>query len=294
MRTALIGANGQLGTDLARALRGEIASFQRPLLDVTDLASVERALAAVCPEVVVNAAALTHVDQCEESPVDAFAVNSIGARNVAIAAAGVGALLVYVSTDYVYGAAGAVREAYCEDDSPGPVNVYGVSKLAGEYFSSMECRRSLVVRTSGLYGHAGARGKGGNFVETMLRLGAQHGAVRVVSDQRLSPTSTSDAARVIADLVRIGATGLFHVAASDHCTWFEFARAIFELAGSEVSAQPIPTSEYPLPARRPAMSALRSLRLQRVGVQPCRSWRDQLADYLEGRRGSSPGAEAAA
>lgn len=294
MRTALIGANGQLGTDLARSLRGEIASFQRPLLDVTDLASVERALAAVRPEVVVNAAALTHVDQCEKSPADAFAVNSLGARNVAIAAARVGARLAYVSTDYVYGASGAVREAYCEDDSPGPVNVYGVSKLAGEHFSLAECPRSLVIRTSGLYGHAGARGKGGNFVETMLRLGAQHGAVRVVSDQRLSPTSTADAARVIAELIGRGATGLFHVAASDHCTWFEFARAIFELAGVDVSAEPIPTSEYPLPARRPAMSALRSVRLQRVGVQPCRPWREQLADYLVGRRGSASVPEAAA
>ncbi len=280
MRVLVIGGNGQLGTDLRAVWGPNCVGVDWPEFDVTRAAQVDAVLAEHRPGVVINCAARTNVDECEDEPETAFAVNALGALHVARAAGAAGALLVYVSTDYVFGADAQRRAPYTEDDRPGPLNVYGASKLAGEHLSEAYGGRTLVVRTCGLYGHAGARGKGGNFVETMLRLGREGRPVRVVNDQRLSPTSTVECAAKIAELVRCGATGLYHVAAADSCTWCEFAGAIFELAGLPVRPAAISSAEYPVRARRPAMSALSSRRLAGAGVSPCRPWRAMLADYL--------------
>lgn len=283
MRIAILGANGQLGRDLQSRLAGELCAWQRPAVDVTDPDSLERAAQAFEPQLIVHCAAMTHVDQCEREGEFAFRVNALGARNVARAAQRRGAELVYISTDYVFGAAGATRDPLVETDPVGPLNVYGMTKLAGEFFTRCACPRSYVVRTSGLYGHAGARGKGGNFVETMLRLADEGKPVRVVDDQRLSPTSTHALAGRIAQLIETRAYGIYHIAAEDHCTWFEFAQEILRCARPGVHATPIPSSEYPLAAERPAMSALASVRLATIGLRPCDSWRVMLHEYLATR-----------
>ncbi len=288
MRVILIGAAGQLGTDLLQVLPADTLALDLPDFDVQCEDQVRAVLGNHPCELVINCAAQTNVDLCETKPAEALAINALGALHVARCADERGAAVIYVSTDYVFGAAdSARREGYAEDDRPGPLNVYGASKLAGEQFTLAYNRNALVVRTCGLYGHAGARGKGGNFVETMLRLAAQPAPVRVVCDQRLSPTATAEAATKICQLAEQRARGRYHVAAQDSCTWFEFAQAIFAYAGLEVDLRPITSAEYPRPARRPAFSALSSRRLAELGIRPCCSWRKMLHGYLSMRFGAT-------
>lgn len=283
MRVVIIGARGQLGSDLCRRLRGQVIGLGSQEVDVRGAASVELALRRRQPDAVINCAALTNVDMCEERPEEAFAVNASGAGHVARVAKQVGAAVVYVSTDYVFGADEPRSEPYTEEDLPGPINVYGASKLAGEHLTRAYNERSYIVRTCGLYGVAGSRIKGGNFVETMLRLGRQQKHVQVACDQRVSPTSTWEVAGKIASLIETGAYGLYHVAAADSCSWCEFAEAIFTQTGMAVTVQPVGLASFARQARRPVMSALRSERLERVGLEPCRTWRAMLREYLESR-----------
>lgn len=285
MRIAIIGANGQLGTDLRRRLRGDVVGLDVPEVNVCDPDGVERALREAGggpPEVVINCAAVTNVDGCEDDPELARRVNADGAANVARAARRLGAVCVYISTDYVFGSQPARRTAYIETDLPGPLSVYGRTKLEGERLTAAACPRSFIVRTCGLYGHAGALGKGGNFVETMCRLAKTDKPIRVVADQTLCPTSTWALAGALDALIRTEEYGLYHVTSPDRCTWHEFASAIVgQISGREVI--PIGTDEYPLRARRPAFSALRSVRLCRAGVAELPGWRRMLDEYLAGR-----------
>jgi len=280
MRVALIGAQGQLGTDLRARLGPECLAVDWPEFDVLRPEQVAGELRAYRPEAVINCAAQTNVDLCEDEAEAALRVNALGARHVAQAAEECGAAVVYLSTDFVFGRAGAVPPAYGEDELPGALSVDGTSKLAGEYLTTAYNRRALVVRTCGLYGHAGARGKGGNFVETMLRLGQAGKPVRVVNDQRLSPTATVVCADRIIALLERRATGIVHVAASDSCTWHEFAQAIFDLSGIRMTVEPITTAQFGARAPRPAMSALRSTRLAGLDIPPCPGWRTMLQEYL--------------
>ncbi len=283
MRTVVIGAAGQLGTDLLPVLPGVVIPLDLPDFDITRPAQVRTVLHDLRPDWVVNCAAQTNVDGCEADPAAAFAVNAAGALHVAQAAAEVGAAVAYISTDYVFGGAGPRGAAYTEDDPPAPVNTYGVSKLAGEQLTRACNPRALIVRSCGLYGHAGARGKGGNFVETMLRLAAASRPLRVVDDQCLSPTATRDCAAQIAALLACAAHGIVHVAAHDACTWFEFAHEILAGQYADADLQPISSAAYGAPARRPAFSALRSGRLAELGLPECRTWREMLHDYLAER-----------
>jgi len=283
MRVFLIGSKGQLGTDLLRVLPADTVGVDYPECDVRSPQQIEAALSAAGPTWVINCAAQTNVDGCEQDPEQAFAINALGALHVARAAARAGARVMYLSTDYVFGGAPPEGEAYTEDDRPAPVNVYGASKLAGEHLTLACNAANLVVRTSGLYGHAGARGKGGNFVETMLRSAASGRAIRVVSDQRLSPTSTAALApRLLALLVR-GAHGVVHLAAADACSWFEFAREVFAFLRLDVDLSAVTSAEYPTVARRPTLSALQSRRLGDLDVPTCPSWREMLHEYLRTR-----------
>ncbi len=290
MRIAVIGAKGQLGTDLCRRLEGEVIGLDLPELDVRQADSVRSALAEVQPEVVVNCAAMTNVDSCEDQADLAFEVNAQGAYHVARAAEQLGAAVVFVSTDYVFGADGERDGPYTEDDLPGPVNVYGGSKLAGEHLSRAYNSRCYIVRTCGLYGVAGAGGKGGNFVETILRLAQQNQPIRVVSDQRVSPCSTWELAGKVSVLITTRAYGLYHIAARDSCTWCEFAEAILEYQGLTVRPEPITSKSFGAKARRPFMSALSSTKLARAGLEPCRPWRDMLSEYCQTRTRGKVGA----
>ncbi len=283
MRYAVLGAAGQLGRDLCPRLAGEVVALDRARADLTWSARLARALDDVAPDVVVNCAAYNLVDQAEKECEDAFAVNARGVRRLAHWCAERGRLLVHFSTDHVFGQPGQGRP-WVEDDEPAPVSVYGLSKLAGEGFVRAAGPRHLIVRTCGLYGLHGSGGKGTNFVETMLRLVRQGGPVRVVDDQTCTPTFTVDLADAVVRLLACGAAGLVHVTSSGSCTWCEFARAIFSLAGARVEVVPITSAALARPAARPTWSVLGSSRLAALGLPPLRPWQEALADYLERRR----------
>jgi dTDP-4-dehydrorhamnose reductase len=286
----VLGGWGQLGTDLARVAEGRHQVIRPPRsdVDVRDAAAVARAAQEARPDAIMNLAAFHKVELCEQDPETSFAVNAVGAWNSARAARSVGARSVFVSSDYVFD--GEQAGGYAEDDRPGPLNVYGVSKVAGERAVALGCPESLVVRGSGLFGHAGSSGKGGNFVETMLAKAAAGEPISVVDDQIFAPTSTRDMAdRILLLLERQAPPGVYHAANAGSCSWYRFARAVFELAGVEADLTPRPAGEQAV--RRPHCSVLLDTKGAVLGLPPNRSWRDALAWYLETRSSSREGAE---
>jgi dTDP-4-dehydrorhamnose reductase len=278
MRVAVIGARGQLGSELVKTLQKaggyDVSAFDHSQVELADRASVRRVLREAEPDVVVNAAAFVRVDEAEERPEEAFRLNAIGALHVARACAEMESTCVYVSTDYVFG--GEKRAAYTEEDAPAPVNIYGASKLAGEHLVRQSAPRWLIVRLAGLFGSVGTRAKGGNFVETILARAQREKRLQVIDDVRISPTYTWDAAKVIEGLIGEKATGIFHAANEGSCTWHEFARKILDLAAIDAELEPISAADFPAKARRPANSALASVRLS-----PLRPWREALKVYLD-------------
>jgi dTDP-4-dehydrorhamnose reductase len=293
MRALVIGATGQLGRELLRAFRQRAddgaVGLGHDEIEVTDPTSVNQAIQRDRPDVVVNCAAFVRVDDCEDQPGQAFHVNAVGALHVARASRHVGARCVYVSTDYVFD--GRKAEPYTEDDPPRPLNVYGASKLAGEYLVQQVCPDALVVRMASLFGGRGARGKGSNFVLTVLDRARRKETLRVVNDVRMSPTYAVDAAQALVQLVQRGASGVFHVVNEGSCTWYEFARRAVALAGLETSVEPVLQVAFPTKARRPPNSALSPAKLRSVGLwMP--SWEDALSRYLTDQVGVTPSGRA--
>ena len=283
-KVALLGATGQLGTDVVKAAKArgvDLVALGHEHADVTDPASLQKALEAARPRVVVNSAAFHQVDKCEEDPAEAYRVNAVGALHVARAAKAVGARVVYVSTDYVFGGAKPAGQMYTEADLPEPLNTYGASKLAGEHSTRLANPDSLVVRVSSLYGVSGARGKGGNFIETILGRAKQGQGLKVVNDQHMTPTYTLDAADAILRLAALPETGVVHVTNPQACTWHAFAERAVELCGLQVPVDPVPASTYPSKAARPANSALGTEKLTKLLGAPLRPWPDALRAYLK-------------
>jgi dTDP-4-dehydrorhamnose reductase len=277
----LIGANGQLGTDLQREfpLSRELIALTHSQLDILQPTRIAAVIDELRPEVIVNTAAFVNVELCEVEVDTAFAVNAHAVRNLAMQADRIGAYLVHISTDYVFDGAGHIP--YVEEAPAAPLNVYGRSKLEGESHVRSLCRRHLVVRSSGLYGVAGSSGKGGNFVRTMLRVGREKGEVTVVTDQVLGPTNTVDLAQALWWLVEHEAQGIVHATNAGSCSWFDFARAIFELSGLDVAVHPTDSARLGYRARRPPYSVLDNARLHALGCKPLRLWREALAAHLE-------------
>ena len=283
MKVAVIGANGQLGSDLCRELSSEdLVPLTHSDIEVTDRSSIQQALAKHRPEMIINTAAFHQVDDCEADPDMAFQVNALGARNVAAAALELGARLVHLSTDYVFGGEDERRTTpYTESDIPVPPNTYGKSKLAGENSVRDICPRHFIIRTSGLFGAAGARGKGGNFVETVLRLARERDELRIVDDQVFSPTYARDLAKKIARLITTEDYGTFHITNRGACSWYEFASRILKLAGLNTPVMPITSDQYPQKARRPRFSVLDNYRLKLSGMDDMPPWPEALRDYMK-------------
>jgi len=285
VKVAVIGANGQLGTDLCRALQGfALVPLTEADIDIVEVASVRNALAEHRPGVIINTAAYVRVDDCEDERDKAFMVNGIGARNVAVVAQELGARLVHISTDYVFGGEHEPRTApYTEFDTPIPLSMYGKSKLTGESLVRHFCLRHFVVRSSALFGTAGSMGKGSNFVETMLRLARELTELRVVDDQIFSPTYTGDLARKIVQLLATEHYGIFHVTNRGTCSWYEFAVEILRLANTTTPVVPIASDMYPQKAARPRYSVLDNYHLRLLGMDDMRPWQEALRDYLAAR-----------
>jgi dTDP-4-dehydrorhamnose reductase len=283
MVTLLIGANGQLGSELRRAFDDhDLVPLTHADLELTDKAQVRDALHKYQPSLILNTAAYHRVDECEDHAELSFAVNAVAVRDLAIAAREIGAVLVHFSTDYVFD--GRQRRPYREIDPPGPLSVYATSKLAGEYFVRTLLDRSFIIRSCGLYGLAGSRGKGGNFVETMLRLAKEGREIRVVGDQILTPTSAKELAQKVRRLVETDAYGLYHITNDGECSWYQFAAAIFELTHLRPLFTETTSAAYGARATRPAYSVLDNANLRSLGLDDLRGWRDALKDHLADRK----------
>jgi dTDP-4-dehydrorhamnose reductase len=278
---AVIGGNGQLGVDVvaAFAARGfDAHALTHDDIRVEDRSSVEAAIGALAPAVVVNTAAFHVPAQCEAEPDRAFGVNAIGALNVARAAESAGAAVVYVSTDYVFD--GAKGKPYLESDAPHPLNVYGVTKMAGEDLTLSHAERAIVIRVSGLYGTVPCRAKGTNFVQTMLRAAREKPEVRVVTDEILTPTPSAVVAEALADLVEARARGTFHLTCEGSCSWYEFARAIFDEMQISTPLIAVTTDARSLTVRRPSYSVLENAALRAIGRPALPDWRSALNAFL--------------
>jgi dTDP-4-dehydrorhamnose reductase len=279
MKILVTGAGGMLGSDLVRRFSEghEVTGVTRHNFDILKEREIRAFLAGVSPDWVVHSAAYTNVDGCEKEPDKAYRVNSDGARDVARACWSVGARMLYVSTDYVYD--GTKGGPYVETDQPGPLNVYGKSKLKGEQEVLRVLPDALIVRTSWLYGHNGP-----NFVEAILGQVGKKDELRVVDDQVGNPTYTQDLADGIARLVEAGASGVVHVSNEGMCSWYGYARKILELAGvTDIKVRPVTTAELGRPAARPACSALLNDRYYNITGHRLRVWEEALKDYLRHR-----------
>ncbi|QDU40426.1 dTDP-4-dehydrorhamnose reductase [Maioricimonas rarisocia] len=278
MRAAIIGARGQLGAELTTLLGDDAVPLTHDELEVTDQPAVERTLREVAADIVINAAAWNAVDLAEEKPQDAFAVNALGPRNLAMFCNLADVPLVHISTDYVFGGDRGHTAPWTEEDVPGPVSAYAVSKLAGEYFVR-SCEQHYVIRTCGLYGRTPKPGYG-NFVQTMLRLGHERDELSVVDDQQCTPTSVRDLASAILALLKSDSYGLYHVTNSGSTTWYGFASEIFRQSGIEVQLRPITTAQYGAPAVRPPYSVLDCSKFENATGQQLRPWQEALSEYL--------------
>ncbi|MBW3605148.1 MAG: dTDP-4-dehydrorhamnose reductase [Actinobacteria bacterium] len=268
------GASGQLGRALVEAYAdADVVALTHADMDIADEAAVRSAVREHEPDLVLNAAAYTAVDLCEHDPEPAWRTNATGPWALGRACALWDVPIVHFSTDYIFD--GTSDRPYTEFDAPNPQSVYGRTKLAGEQLLRQTARRHFIVRTSWLHGAGSA-----NFLSTMLRLGRQRGEVRVVADQRGSPTFTPDLAAAVRALAATDRYGTYHLTNAGACTWFELATAAYELAGLDVTCEPIDTATFGASAPRPANSVLDNRMAQLAGVAPMPTWKDALPAWL--------------
>jgi dTDP-4-dehydrorhamnose reductase len=278
MRIAVIGSTGQLGTDLVKTFENghEVFGLTHKDIEVTDYKSC-LILKEYQPDIIVNTTAFHKTDQCEEEPLKTFNVNAIGEKNVTMISRLIGATTVYVSTDYVF--EGSKNEPYTEDDCPFPINIYGISKVAGEYYTRRNPKH-YVIRIASVFGVAGASGKGGNFVEAIITKARKGETVTVVDDIVMSPTYTKDAALTLEGIIESKLPyGTYHATNSGYCSWYQFAKEIFKITGLNPVLTPIKSEQLNMKAKRPRFSALRSTKLPRYGIET-REWKEALRAYL--------------
>ena len=282
MKVAVIGANGQLGIDVSREFKGngdDVCELSHSDIEICSLKSVREALFGAKPQIIVNTAAMHNVESCEKEPQKAYEVNAVGPQNLAVVAGQLGAVLIHVSTDYVFD--GSKKEPYLESDAAMPLNVYGNTKLAGEAFIRSNADKYFILRTSALYGRNPCRAKGGrNFVDLMLKLASERDELRVVNDEVVSPTATTELARQIVALSRTDNFGLYHATAEGSCTWYEFAKQIFELANVKTNVGVATPNEFPSKVPRPKYSVLENNALKVSGLNSFRTWEEGLRSYL--------------
>lgn len=276
MKILITGAKGQLGQDLVKCLqeKHEVYGYSRQEMDITDLEVCCTIIGSLSPDAIIHAAAHTAVDLAETDEDNAYLINAVGSRNVAVAAEKVKAKLCYISTDYVFD--GNAASPYKEYDNTNPQGVYGMSKRAGELLVQSLCSKFFIVRTSWVFGIHGA-----NFVKTMLKLGREKDQLAVVHDQVGSPTYTVDLSEFLSQLIQTEKYGIYHGSNTGHCSWYEFAQAVFEESGINVQVNPCTTEDFPRPAPRPKYSIMDHLSIRTNGFQDLRHWREALKAFLK-------------
>lgn len=285
MKIALIGADGQLGSDLLKILpQTGLYPLYYPDFDITQYENIRRVFSEIEPNIVINTAAFHRVDECEENPQQSFLVNATAVRDLALICRDLAAVLVHFSTDYVFD--GRKRKPYVEEDSPFPLSVYGISKLAGEYFIQSLLDKYFIIRSCGLYGLAGSREKGTNFVESMMAAVQRGRTIRVVNDQWVTPTSTEELAAHIKELIMTQHFGLYHLTNEGECTWYEFAQAIFLFLGKNPELVPVDSKTYGARAKRPPYSVLENKKAKEIGLSHFSHWKKALENYLEKKKNS--------
>lgn len=279
MKVLLTGCRGQLGLELGRQLGYtakdcEMMETDVHNLDITNQSQVINLIEATRPDVVINCAAYTNVDACEVNELNAFRINAIGAQNLSVGASKIGARIVQVSTDYVFDGTGNVPKK--EYDPINPQSVYGKSKALGEMLVRETNPKHFIVRTAWLYG------EGNNFVRTMLKLAGEKSVLNIVGDQFGSPTNTVDLAKCIIKLMNTENYGTYHATCEGFCSWYKFAKKIFQLKGINVNINTITTAELDRPARRPRYTVLDNYMLKLLDLNTFRHWEEALEEYLKG------------
>ena len=282
-RIGIIGSAGQLGSDVYSKFASDANYHAFPIshanMDITDHHNVDTVLRQISPDVVINCAAYVRVDDCEDDPWLAFRVNTLGPMNISNVCSQIGAKCIHISTDFVFD--GTKGTAYNELDIPNPVNTYGISKLIGEKICGAYLTDSLIIRVSSLFGLNISRGKGSNFIETIINKSKAGEDLRVISDVYMSPTYTLDVSQTLHDLVNIGSpSGIYHMSNSGSCSWFELAKEVLAKVNPDASLTPIKASEYSAKATRPPISSLVSINLSPHGIRPMRNWKMAVSDYL--------------
>jgi dTDP-4-dehydrorhamnose reductase len=281
MRSAIIGANGQLGTDLmevGESLGHEMVGLTHGDIQVENIDSVSKALRDIQPDAVFNTAAYHVVPQCEENPSLAFDINAVGSYNVACVAADLHAVNIYISTDYVFD--GRKGKPYTERDFPNPLNVYAATKLAGEYLALNYNPEGIALRVSGVYGKVPCRAKGNNFVTFMLQLANEREEVSVVTDEILTPTPSIEIAKKAYELIELGKSGLYHLTSEGQCSWYEFAKVIFDELKLQTPLREATVADFPSSVQRPTYSVLENERLKEQDVPPLPHWKESLLSFL--------------
>ncbi len=282
MKVLVIGSNGQLGSEIYREFSAggnEVVGLTHNDIEVSDRDSVTNNFRSIKPDLIVNTAAMHNVEKCEQDPPLSFAVNGEGARNLALACSDLGSVLMHISTDYVFD--GKKNAPYIESDMVSPLNVYANTKVSGELFINSICEKRYIVRTSGVYGRHPCRAKGGlNFVELMLKLAKERPEIKVVNDEFLAPTSAKEIAKQLLNLAKSGSYGLYHATAEGSCSWYEFAKKIFELTGTKTNLLVAGPNEFPMKVPRPKYSVLENANLKNKGLDIFKSWDEALSEYL--------------
>ena len=286
MKIALIGVNGQLGTDINGHFQEKgvtvVGLIGLKDININDYKTSENIIKDIDPDLLINTAAFHDVDLCEDEARSAFEVNVMGVRNMAMICKKMDIPLMHFSTDYIFD--GKKKEPYTEDDCAAPLSLYGISKLAGEQIMRYMLDKYYIIRLSGLYGHTGSVGKGyTNFIEQMIKMSEKEKEIKVVNDQVLTPTSTIDVAKKLFELLQTGKYGIYHMTNTGSCSWYEFAREIFRLMKLPTKISPTTTEEFGAKARRPEYSVLDNLNLRKIGLEDMRDWKEALKDYIKGR-----------
>jgi len=286
VKIGLIGADGQLGSDLVKAAQKweelKIIPLTQNDIEISAFHPSRELLIKLNPSFVINTAAFLLVDFCEDEVEAAFRVNAQGARHLAIICREMDIPLVHFSTDYVFD--GLKKRPYVEDDPAKPLSIYGISKLAGELIIQYLWHKHYIIRLSGLYGTAGIGRKRVNFVEIMIRLAEIGKDIKVINDQVLTPTYSLDAAEKILQIIQSGQYGLYHLTNTGECSWYEFAQEIFRLSGLKPNLSPTNSEAFAAKAKRPAYSVLDNRNLRSLGLEDLRDWHEALADYLQERK----------